>query len=255
MTQKMRHIVEIQGGFKPSVQLPKDFFNEEYNRHFVENYIPTHDTLEIFMNIQYSLQMNSEKRAKLFTGTYGTGKSDLMLMIANYITRSSDNELLIPFFKRLRNLNPNKAEIIYEARLNKPPFLLVLLQADTATTFSSFVLDGLKKALDRIQQPDLLGTTYYKAAKDLIEQWEEKLPDNIERVDRILQEVHGITLVQLKHNLASPQADRALEIFRQTTISALGMPFHPNAVIERPDEAFEAVSKNWLLVENTVAYL
>ncbi|EFH84788.1 hypothetical protein [Ktedonobacter racemifer] len=248
MVQMMRNVVQIQGGFKPSVQLPKDFFNEEYNRHFVESYIPTHDTLDIFMKIRDSLQMNSENRAKLFMGTYGTGKSDLMLMISNYITRSSDDPLLAPFFERLHNLNSSKAKAIQDARLHKPPFLLVLLQADTATTFSSFVLDGLEKALAQIGLSDIMDDTYYRAATDLIAQWERELPDNVERVDRWLQENYGMTLGQLKHDLMGPQADGALDIFRVVTNKIIGMPFHPTAVIERPDDAFNAVSKK--LVES-----
>ncbi|GLV54348.1 hypothetical protein KDH_11960 [Dictyobacter sp. S3.2.2.5] len=248
MVQLMRNVVQIQGGFKPSVQLPKDFFNEEYNRHFVESYIPTHDTLDIFMEIRNSLQLNSENRAKLFMGTYGTGKSDLMLMISNYITRSSDDPLLTPFFERLHNLNSSKAKAIYDARLHKPPFLLVLLQADTATTFSSFVLDGLQKALDQSGQSEIMSPTYYRAATDLIAQWERDLPENVDRVDRWLQENYGMTLGQLKRDLMSPQADTALETFRLVTNKIIGMPFHPTAVIERPDDAFDAVSKR--LVES-----
>ena len=68
MTQMMRDVVEIQGGFKPSVQLPRDFFDEETNRHFVETYIPTEEILDIFMRVRDSLQPNSANRAKLFTG-------------------------------------------------------------------------------------------------------------------------------------------------------------------------------------------
>jgi hypothetical protein len=243
MTQMMRDVVEIQGGFKPSVQLPRDFFDEETNRHFVETYIPTEEILDIFMRVRDSLQPNSENRAKLFTGTYGTGKSDLMLMIANYITRSSNDPLLSPFFDRLRVLNSAKAEMIYEARLGKPPFLLVLLQADTASTFSSFVMDGLEKAITAVDQQGVLGMTYYRAAQDLITFWESAHPDNIDRFERELQESYNTTLPRLKRDLAGPHADTALSRFSEVTAKAIGMPFHPTAVIERPHEAFEAVAK------------
>jgi hypothetical protein len=73
MTRKMRELVEVQGGFKPSVQLPGDFFDEQLNRHFVESYIPTQEILDIFMSLRDSLQPNSEQRARSFVGTYGTG--------------------------------------------------------------------------------------------------------------------------------------------------------------------------------------
>lgn len=250
MAKMMRDIVQIQGGFKPSVQLPRDFYDEESNRHFVETYIPTEEILDIFMHVRDSLQPNSENRAKLFTGTYGTGKSDLMLMIANYVTRSSSDSLLAPFFERLRSLNNAKAEMIYDARLGKPPFLLVLLQADTASTFSSFIMDGLEKALTQAGQEDVLGTTYYRAARDLVRSWESKHPDNIERFEEELQESYRMTLLQLKHDLAGPHADKALGIFSDVTARAIGMPFHPTAVIERPHEAFEMTAKT--LVERGI---
>jgi hypothetical protein len=243
MTRRMGELVEVQGGFKPSVQLPNDFFNQEQNRHFVENYIPTPEILDIFMSVRDSLQSNSEQRARSFVGTYGTGKSDLMLMIANYITRSADDPLLEPFFQKLRLLNDSKAKAIYDARLEKPPFLLVLLQADTAITFNSFVLRGLADALEENNLEDLLGNTYYQAALNQIETWESDYPDIIQRLSDILENDFRRTLNQLKNELKSPRADSALGIFRPAAQKASGTPFQPTAVIERPSEAFFEVAQ------------
>ncbi|HEY9608978.1 hypothetical protein [Allocoleopsis sp.] len=244
MTRRMRELVQVQGGFKPSVQLPGDFFDESLNRHFVESYIPTQETLDIFMGVRDSLQPNSEQRARSFVGTYGTGKSDLMLMIANYVTRSPDDPLLAPFFERLRHLNHAKAEAIYKARLGKPPFLLVLLQADTAVTFSSFVLQGLAESLEDKGLEDLLGNTYYQAALNQIEEWERGYPDTIKRLSEVLENDYGRTLNQLKHDLKSSRGDSALEMFRPAAQKASGTPFQPTAVIQRPSEAFAGVAKN-----------
>jgi hypothetical protein len=243
MTRMMRDFVQVQGNFKPSVQLPNDFLDEELNRHFVESYIPTQETLEIFLSIRESLQPHSDRRTRLFSSTFGTGKSDLMLMIANYVTRSSEDLLLAPFFEKLRHLNDAKAEAIYQARQGKPPFLLVLLQADTAITFSSFVLDGLVRSLEQAKLNDLLGKTYYKAALDLIETWERDRPDNIERLSEVLETNYGRTLNQLRRDLSGPHGDSALEVFRPAILDAIGMPFHPTAVIQRPADAFSDVTK------------
>lgn len=243
MSRMMSDLVEVQGGFKPSVQLPDDFFSEDLNRHFVESYIPTRQTLDIFMGLRESLQPNSGARARLISGTYGTGKSDLMLMIANYMTRSPDDPLLIPFFKRLRNLDNAQAEAIQQARLGKPPFLIVLLQADSASTFSSFVLDGLSRSLERVGLGHLLESTFYQAALDLLGSWERDWPDNIRRLEEVLEMDHGRTLNQLKHDLAGPHADSALATFRPAVLKVTGMQFHPTTVIERPAEAFLSVTK------------
>lgn len=244
MTRMLRDLVQVEGNFKPSVQLPNDFFDEEHNRHFVESYIPTQETLDIFLDIRDSLQPNSDRRACLFSGTFGTGKSDLMLMIANYVTRSPEDPLLSSFFRRLRHLNDAKTEAIYQARLGKPPFLLVLLQADTAITFSSFILDGLAQSLEKANLSHLLGDTYYKAALDLIDSWERDWPDNIRRLNEVLEADYARTLNRLKRDLSGPHGDTALEIFRSAALQATGMPFHPTAVIQRPSEAFTTISKN-----------
>ncbi|MGB0383773.1 MAG: hypothetical protein ACPGWR_03035 [Ardenticatenaceae bacterium] len=243
MTRMMRDLVEVQGSFKPSVQLPADFFDEELNRHFVESYIPTPEILDIFMEVRHSLQPNSERRAKVFASTFGTGKSDLMLMIANYVTRSPDDPLLEPFFTRLERLNHAKAEAIYQARNDKPPFLLVLLQADTVSTFSSFALNGLSQSLAEAERSELLGTTYYQAALDLIQSWEKEWPVNIRRLEDTLNSEHGQTLTQLKHDLSDAHADLALATFREAVRSAMGMEFQPNTVLKMPYQAFDEVAK------------
>lgn len=242
MTRRMGELVQVQGGFKPSVELPRDFFDEELNRHFVENYVPTQETLEILMSVRDSLQPNSDKRARSFVGTYGTGKSDLMLMIANYVTRSADDPLLAPFFERLDRLNHAKAEAIYNTRLGKPPFLLVLVQADVAITFSSFMLSGLADALRTQGLENFLGNTYYQAALNQIEEWERGYQDTIHRLSGILVNDYGRTLNQLKNDLKGIRGDLALDMFRPTAQKASGTPFQPTAVIQRASEAFTDVA-------------
>ena len=40
-----------------------------------------------------------------------------------------------------------------------------------------------------------------------------------------------------------PHGNSALEVFRPAILQATGMPFHPTAVIQRPADAFGAVTK------------
>ncbi len=62
---QLKDMVAVQGGFKPSVELPDDFYNEETNRHFVQNYLPTPDTIDIFLSVLSSLQPGAKDRARL----------------------------------------------------------------------------------------------------------------------------------------------------------------------------------------------
>jgi hypothetical protein len=194
------------------------------------------------MSIRESLQPGSEQRSRLFHGTYGTGKSDLMLMLANYVTRDPDDALLQPFFERLRYLNSAQTEAIRQARQGKPPFLLVLLQADTTLTFSSFVLDGLVRALDKAQLPHLMGKTYYRAAIDLIHRWRNNRPENYQSLQQVLEREYATAPDSLERDLAGPRADYALDIFRLAVEKVTDIPFQPRDVIQRPADAFDEVA-------------
>jgi hypothetical protein len=241
---RMTDLVQVQSDFRPSVVLPDDFFDEAANEHFVSHYIPTEETLDIFMILRESLQPGSEERAHLFHGTYGTGKSDLMLMIANYLTRDPDEPLLRPFFQKLQYLNASKAEAIRQARQGKPPFLLILLQADAPFTFSSFILDGLARALEKEQLAHLMVKTSYRAAIEQIQKWRNNSSSkNYETLQRILEQEHGTTLEGLERDLAGAHADYAFRIFRDAAEKVTDMPFHPRDVIQRPADAFEEVVK------------
>src|SRR5207249_9280277 len=105
MIAMLHDLVEIPGQFKPSVQLPHDYFDDQLNQHFVEGYIPTDDILDFFVKIKESIQPgNDSARARIVSGTFGTGKSDLMLMLANYVTRDADDPLMRTFYRRLENI-------------------------------------------------------------------------------------------------------------------------------------------------------
>jgi hypothetical protein len=81
--------------------------------------------------------------------------------------------------------------------------LLVLLQADNAVTFSSFVLTGLAGSLKAQSLEDLLANTYYQAALKQIEEWEVGYPETIKRLSEVLENDYGRTLNQLKFDLKS----------------------------------------------------
>ncbi len=245
MTTLISDLVEIPGQFKPSVQLPGDFFSPELNTHFVEGYIPTDDILEFFVKVKDSFQPgNDSARARIISGTFGTGKSDLMLMLANYVTRDANDSLMQPFFKRLENINSHKAHAVRNARQNKPPFLLVLVQADTATSFSSLILNELQHSLERAGRLDLLGTTIYQAAVELIERWEQDNNPNLDQFRIILENEYQITIPQFKINLMGQNADMYFQSFADIFERIVGMRFSASDAIQRPSDALKSIAEN-----------
>ncbi len=115
-------------------------------------------------------------------------------------------------------------------------------QAADASTFRSFVMSGLVKALDRAGLRHLLGKTVYDTALEVIEGWHNEFPGNITRLERALEEEYGLTLSAFKQDLKGKLADKALERFRTLHPRASGAPFSEADVIQRPADAYEAVA-------------
>lgn len=242
MNKKLTDFVQLPTGFQPSVRLPNDYYDERQNHHFVKNFIPTPGTIKVFDDIALSLQTDAKDRAKLFTGTFGTGKSDLLLMIANYVTRPVTSELLQDFFERLANLDPDAAYRIRKAREGRQDYLLVLEQADNATNFRSFILSSLKKTLTLAGLGDVMRKTAYDSALEVIQRWETRFPGHIEKLVQLLDQEND-TLPRLKSQLQSANGDSALARFRTLHDTVAGAPFNETDVNQRPSEVFDEITQ------------
>ncbi len=217
--------VHVNAGFKPSVQLPVDFENEAINARLIENYIPTQFTIALFEQLAQSCHPNSTDRAHMLVGTYGTGKSDLLLMIANYFARATDDPLMQPFYAKLRDLDPTRYATIHGQRTHLRPYLVVVLQADATTPFSGFVLHGLEKALRYVGLEALMRDTKYRAARAKIAEWRRDQHPRLTDLEQHLQHREGRELSQLEQELDSSQADLAFSVFARSFREVTGSEF------------------------------
>jgi hypothetical protein len=242
LQQCLATLVTVDADFKPSVQLPTDFDHPELNKRLISSYIPTSDSIALLTEIARSLNPSSTERARTLVGTYGTGKSDLLLMICNYLSRSVDDPIMQPFYERLQAADTTKHAIISQNRANKPPFLIVLLQADPTIRFSGFVLYGLQQALERQGLTDILSKTKYQAASDQIHRWEQEGHDLYQVFNRHIQDIEGKEIAGLLADLASPQADLAFAVFLRAFKKVTGSDFNIYGY-SKPHEAFVHVTR------------
>ncbi|NJL05929.1 MAG: hypothetical protein HC911_13690 [Chloroflexaceae bacterium] len=235
-------LVRVDAAFKPSVQLPVDFEHEAINTSLIASYIPTDATLTLFEQLARSCAPNSQERAHMLVGTYGTGKSDLLLMIANYFARASDDPLMHPFYDKLRRLNQDQWAFIQGQRAQRPPYLVVVLQADATTPFSGFVLHGLERALRYVGQEDLMRDTKYRAARAKIAAWRRDQHRRLADLEQHVQQREGRALSQLEQELDSPQADLAFTVFARSFREVLGIEF-PIYEYHAAHETYAAVAQ------------
>lgn len=236
-------IVTVDATFKPSVQLPHDFYQTKINDRLIETYIPTSQSVEILFDIAKSLDPNSTERARALVGTFGTGKSDLLLIIANYLQRSIDDPVMARFYERLKRVDPARAEFIKTRRENIPPFLVILLQADTVSAFPGFVLHGLQEALDSIGLSHLMAKTRYAAAIEQIENWRKGEHPRYQDFRQILAETEKMDVSGLLAGLKGAQADAALKTFQRVFRDVTGSDFHLYGY-SQPHEAFATVARD-----------
>lgn len=226
MTVYLDQLVTLPVDFKPSVQLPNDFYDEAINAQLLANFLPTEQSISLLREIAQSMHPNSNVRARILHGTFGTGKSDLLLMLANYYLHDIDSAIMEKLYSRIRDVNAGVWENIRNQRRDRKPFLIVLLQANAERPFSGFVLHGLHRALSRAGLTHLMSETKYAAATKKIYEWQQHYPDIYARFERLLQENESKEIISLIAELDSASADLVFQAFERTFHKTTGTEFN-----------------------------
>ncbi|NTW00729.1 MAG: hypothetical protein HGA19_05390, partial [Oscillochloris sp.] len=235
-------LVIVDAGFKPAVHLPDDFDLNEQNIQLIRTYIPTSQSISFLAEIARSLNPVSNERARMLTGTFGTGKSDLLLMLCNYFSRPVDDPVMQPFYEKLQRINQSQYMTIYQQRENRKPFLVVLLQADAVTPFPGFILHGLEQALKRARLEELMLPTRYAAAIQKIEDWQRESHPVLQSFITALRDNEAKELSTLLNDLSSPSADLVFPLFQRAFRTATGTPFDIYTY-NRPDQTYKRVAQ------------
>jgi len=95
---KIHDIIQINSGYTSYVDLVNEYYSLEKNRVRMERYQPITAHRLAFEKIASSLNPK-DRRFYFLSGSYGTGKSHLLLMLANYFASSSDLPEMSAFFQ------------------------------------------------------------------------------------------------------------------------------------------------------------
>src|SRR5450759_1127128 len=95
---KIRDIIQINSGYTSYVDLVNEYYSLEKNRVRMERYKPITAHRLAFEKIAGSLNPK-DRRFYFLSGSYGTGKSHLLLMLANYFASPSDLPEMSTFFQ------------------------------------------------------------------------------------------------------------------------------------------------------------
>jgi hypothetical protein len=199
----IKDIVRVEGGYAAYVNLQGDFLDDTRNVGRMERYRPISSHRQAFQALAKSLQLN-DMRVYLLTGSYGTGKSHLCLMFANYMQTPASETPMPSFFKNYAEVDPNGANTLQTSR-STGRYLIALCDWGGREDFEEVVLKAVDEALRREGFGDELDTPYLEAVKQ-IDKWEslasEGSPQFIEAFERELGESDpGVTLPGFKKRL------------------------------------------------------
>ena len=167
-------LVKIESGYTSYVDLRLELYDDARNIGRMERYRPISSHRVAFQALSKSLQMK-DGRCYLLTGSYGTGKSHLSLMFANYMQTPSSATPMPAFFQNYSEADPNEANSLQTLRSNGR-YLVALCQWGGTEDFDEVVLKAVDEALKREQFGEDFDTQYLQAAKK-VEEW-DKLADS-----------------------------------------------------------------------------
>ena len=224
MTKIKEVIREISQSYASYVNLVEEFNNPEKNRERMKGYRPIRSHREALQQLIRALYPN-EHRVYALRGSYGTGKSHLFLMLANYFDLTPDEPEMERFFANYTEQDEDGARNMRNWR-GEGRYLVALCQYGTGDDFEATVLRAIKKACEREGFAGLEDTHYHEALRRL-DEWKEaqekgkasgRMYDLF--LDTLYEQYPGTSLEQLREGLdglQKPQLERFKGVFQTIT--------------------------------------
>jgi hypothetical protein len=222
---KISSIIEIKSAYSTQVNLREEYDDYKVNLERMERYMPIRSHRAAFEKIARALLDRDSKRFFLLTGSYGTGKSHLSLMLANYLTHPSTAPEIETFFENFAQMTVQDGESLndidkWKIKRKMGKFLVCICDYDSDNSFMEIILKSIKTALEREGIDSSQLATPYREAVRKIEEW-KRLSDegsknfysDFERL--LMSKLPGTTPNQFIKALDKDLDSEKLQIFRQ----------------------------------------
>lgn len=231
-TTPLKNLVRIQGSYISAVDIA-----ETYTKAFkspagmagmeekIKSYLVNDSSIKAILTTAQGLSPGSNERTHLISGAYGTGKSHLGLVLANYFALHSDHPCLELLLSQIAQQDSDKASEIRSLRASKRGFLVVIISGVEADTFNQALLQGLRNALRREKLLSLIPTTAFGLARDRMDGWNNSKPDLYARFVRALADL-GQTPEGVAKDLENYD-DETFRVFSQAHQEACDAAFEP----------------------------
>ena len=225
---KIKEIIKIQSGYASYVNLREEYFDEGKRRDRMERYKPITAHRLAFEKIANSV-LPQDRRFYFLSGSYGTGKSHLCLMLASYFAHQSTLPEMEVFFKNYESAQSNvlkkegqKLEDVtgerfsvsnIKLRRKEGRFLVAICNFGLGLDFEGEILNAVQEALELEDKNIELDSHYGQALLKLAEIEKSKVlwPEFLSILEK---EYPDWTEKKLKKGLKDFH-EQALNIFKQ----------------------------------------
>lgn len=227
---KIAEIVKVRSGYANYVQLRSAFREQEENAERMAMYRPTKGHRTAMQRICRGLFTPNDKKFYLLSGSYGTGKSHLCLMLANLLSKSSDDPGMQEFYNSYAKLDPEQAKNLRNIRKGGQ-FLVAVCDYGAGMRFEDAVLKAIIEACAERGIATEKQTEFEEAERLLVE-WEKNsggVRDFVGDFTKALESVSpGTPLAALRAGLK--KYDRTMmDKFHEAYQVAQGVSFQPTS--------------------------
>lgn len=221
-------------GFQYSVNIAYDIYDDKK----IKSYIPSCSSLQIIEDLLASTENKSTDRARILTGSYGKGKSHLILYSLALLA-GRDASLFKTAIKKAETVNPNLAQNIKEYLKSKKRLLPVIVNANSMD-IKSTLLQSLSSALSQAGLKDIMPTTFFDVAVDKITSWKRDFQETYSLFERKVGESGTSFINQLKDYNQS-YYDLFVKVYPALTSGSEFNPLAGSDVIAVYESVIEAI--------------
>jgi len=174
---KIADLVNFHTAYGDQVRLVAYYYNETSpsdNIEHMRGYMPIRSHREAFLRLAQAQLPSKENKEKVFmlTGSIGTGKSHLCLMLANYFSLKPTEPEMQEFFDNWARRDPAGAEKIRSWRGGR--YLVAPCDFGKVRPFEDMILTAVQRALEYEGADEIILNTHFKGALRQIQAWEQR---------------------------------------------------------------------------------
>ncbi len=225
---KISDVVKLKTGYANFVNLKSAYEEVQENDDRMAMYRPTKSHRIAFERLCRGIYQPTDRKFYLLSGSYGTGKSHLCLMFANFLSRSSGDPGIKGFYANYDKLDSETAKTLKNIRKDGQ-YLVAICDYYSGRRFEEVVLKAIFDACHTVGL-DVAVQTEFDEAGRIIKEWEKKGAEEFrnfyEDFEKALARVApGVSGKQLQSRLKEFNTE-ALNLFHRSFQEIMGgVPF------------------------------